>query len=121
MATIRQVLADSRIAEVPQEQGNSDASSILCFSENDSIGRVLRKFASEGLVSALVLHATASASAGEPADEASRSLASVQTRDIMGFVDFNTILHSLLRGALSSVSSLLSLLSARARPRSLHR
>jgi hypothetical protein len=97
MSSIRQILLDGRISELLPEN-EDDRFPIVCFRESDSIGFVLRKFASESLMSALVLKD--SAVSDNPTDHRDRSFSTIYMRDIVGFVDLHTILSNLLRGAL---------------------
>ena len=98
MSSIRQTLLDGRISEVlPSDEVSRFP--IVAFLQTDTIGFVLRKFASETLMSALVLKS--SARPDDSADDVDRSFSQILMRDILGFVDLHSILSSLLRGALS--------------------
>lgn len=100
MASIRHTLLDGRISELlPKDEGSRFP--IICFLQTDTIGFVLRQFASETLMSALVLKS--SARPDDPADDLDRSFSQILMRDILGFVDLHTILSSLLRGAVSTL------------------
>ena len=96
MSTVCQVLLACKAAEVLPSQMDGKSGLGLAFKDSDSIGFVLNHLAESSAVSALVVKAAALADV--PNDEGSRAASNVQMRDIIGFVDLNIILHSLLRG-----------------------
>ena len=96
MATIRQLLVDTKVSDI-LEGSKPESLPLLCFKEHDTVGAVLKQFAAAGLTSALVLRS--SAASDNSSDDACRYFSTVLMRDVLGFVDLSNIMQNLVRGA----------------------